>query len=82
PRSLFELLGGMDETLQTCEDCDLWLRMAFSGAEFLRVDKCLALYRMKSGSLSWDPTKIMRDTIRVTTKAQALQMQQGFAAEG
>ncbi|MGO6681413.1 glycosyltransferase [Rhizobium leguminosarum] len=82
PRSLFELLGGMDETLQTCEDWDLWLRMAFAGAEFRRVDKCLAFYRMKSGSLSGDPTKMMRDAIRVTTKAQALQMQQGLAAEG
>lgn len=81
PRSLFELLGGMDETLQTCEDWDLWLRMAFSGAEFRRVDKCLAFYRMKSGSLSGDPTKMMRDAIRVTTKAQALQMQQGLSAE-
>ncbi|TCA20905.1 glycosyltransferase [Rhizobium leguminosarum bv. viciae] len=82
PRSLFELLGGMDETLQTCEDWDLWLRMAFSGAEFRRVDKCLAFYRMKADSLSGDPIKMVRDAIRVTSKAQALQTQQGLSAEG
>lgn len=82
PRRLFELVGGMDESLQTCEDWDLWLRMAFSGAEFRRVDKCLAFYRMKSGSLSGDPKKMVRDAIRVTSKAQALQMQQGLSAGG
>ncbi|MBX5019974.1 glycosyltransferase [Rhizobium lentis] len=82
PRSLFELVGGMDESLQTCEDWDLWLRMAFSGAEFRRIDKCLAFYRMKSGSLSGHPNKMVRDAIHVTSRAQALQMQQGLAAEG
>ncbi|RUM23170.1 glycosyltransferase [Rhizobium vallis] len=82
PKSLFERLKGMDQTLQTGEDWDLWLRMAFSGAEFRRVDKCLAFYRMKAGSLSGDPVKMVRDAVRVTVKAQALQMQQGLSAEG
>ncbi|MBY3498478.1 trifunctional glycosyltransferase/class I SAM-dependent methyltransferase/polysaccharide deacetylase [Rhizobium laguerreae] len=82
PKSLFELLEGMDETLQTGEEWDLWLRMAFAGAEFCHVDKCLAFYRMKAGSLSGDPVKLVRDAVRVTTKAQALQMQQGLSAGG
>lgn len=82
PKSLFEQLGGMDETLQTGEDWDLWLRMAFAGAEFRRVDTCLAFYRMKAGSLSGDPVKMVRDAVRVTTKAQALLRQQGLSAEG
>ncbi|MBB4521224.1 UNVERIFIED_ORG: peptidoglycan/xylan/chitin deacetylase (PgdA/CDA1 family)/GT2 family glycosyltransferase [Rhizobium sophorae] len=82
PKSLFERLGGMDETLQTCEEWDLWLRMAFAGAEFRRVDKCLAFYRMKAGSLSGDPFKLVRDAVAVTTKAEALRVQHGLSAEG
>ncbi|MBX4970151.1 trifunctional glycosyltransferase/class I SAM-dependent methyltransferase/polysaccharide deacetylase [Rhizobium binae] len=82
PKSLFEQVGGMDESLQTCEEWDLWLRMAFAGAEFRRVDACLAFYRVKSGSLSGDPTKLVRDAICVTTKAEALRRQHGLPAEG
>ncbi|ASR11571.1 glycosyltransferase [Rhizobium leguminosarum] len=82
PKSLFERLGGMDETLQTGEEWDLWLRMAFAGAEFRRVDKCLAFYRMKAGSLSGDPFKLVRDAVAVTTKAEALRVQHGLSAEG
>ncbi|SCB61677.1 Polysaccharide deacetylase [Rhizobium aethiopicum] len=82
PTSLFQLLGGMDETLQTGEEWDLWLRMAFAGAEFRRVDKCLAFYRMKAGSLSGDPFKLVRDAVRVTTKAESLRVQHGLEAEG
>ncbi|NKL62365.1 glycosyltransferase [Rhizobium leguminosarum] len=82
PKSLFERLDGMDETLQTGEEWDLWLRMAFAGAEFRRVDKCLAFYRMKAGSLSDDPFKLVRDAVAVTTKAEALRVQHGLSAEG
>ncbi|TAU54258.1 glycosyltransferase [Rhizobium leguminosarum] len=82
PKNLFERLGGMDETLQTGEDWDLWMRMAFAGAEFRRVDECLAFYRMKADSLSGDPFKMVRDAVRVTTKAQALRTQRCLSAEG
>jgi len=74
PKDLFVRLGGMDTELQTCEDWDLWLRIAFAGAEFRQVDQCLAFYRMKAGSLSGDPYKMVRDTIRVTSRAQVLRM--------
>lgn len=82
PKSLFERMGGMDESLQTGEEWDLWLRMAFAGAEFRRVDKCLAFYRMKAGSLSGDPFKLVRDAVRVTTKAEALRLQHGLDVRG
>ncbi|NNH68020.1 trifunctional glycosyltransferase/class I SAM-dependent methyltransferase/polysaccharide deacetylase [Rhizobium laguerreae] len=82
PKSLFERLGGMDETLQTGEEWELWLRMAFAGAEFRRVEQCLAFYSMKAGSLSGDPLKLVRDAVRVTTKAEALRMQEEVSTEG
>lgn len=72
PRSLFDELGGMDTRLATCEDWDLWLRMAFRGAEFRPVAKCLASYRMSTGSLSRDPMKLIRDAVTVTTRAANL----------
>lgn len=75
PKDLFIKLGGMDVELQTCEDWDLWLRMAFAGAAFRQIDQCLAFYRMKPGSLSGDPHKMVRDAVRVTTRAQALGME-------
>ncbi|WP_184400689.1 glycosyltransferase [Rhizobium sp. BK650] len=74
PKELFIRLGGMDVELQTCEDWDLWLRMAFAGAVFRQIDKCLSFYRMKAGSLSGDPRKMVRDAVRVTIRAQALRM--------
>lgn len=82
PKRLFTELGGMDVTLQTCEDWDLWLRMAFAGARFERVDKCLAFYRMKAGSLSSDPIRMMRDAIVVTERARALQVERSLPTQG
>jgi peptidoglycan/xylan/chitin deacetylase (PgdA/CDA1 family)/GT2 family glycosyltransferase/predicted TPR repeat methyltransferase len=79
PRSLFDELGGMDTSLATCEDWDLWLRMAFRGAKFHPVAKCLASYRMRSGSLSRDPMKLVRDAVTVTTRAANLR--RGDASE-
>ncbi|MBB3595805.1 peptidoglycan/xylan/chitin deacetylase (PgdA/CDA1 family)/GT2 family glycosyltransferase/ubiquinone/menaquinone biosynthesis C-methylase UbiE [Rhizobium sp. BK529] len=81
PKDLLVRLGGMDTELQTCEDWDLWLRMAFAGAEFKQVDQCLAFYRMKAGSLSGDPFKMVRDAIRVTTRAQALGVEEKPSAD-
>ncbi|OWV79645.1 glycosyl transferase [Rhizobium sp. R634] len=81
PRSLFKQIGGMDASLQTCEDWDLWLRMAFAEARFQSVDKCLAFYRMKEGSLSADPVKMVRDAVFVTKRAQALQAEHGLPTQ-
>lgn len=81
PRSLFKQVGGMDAALQTCEDWDLWLRMALAGARFERVGKCLAFYRMKAGSLSADAIKMVRDAVFVTKRAEALQSERGLPTQ-
>ncbi|WEX75752.1 glycosyltransferase [Sinorhizobium numidicum] len=80
PRSLFDELGGMDTRLATCEEWDLWLRMAFCGAKFRPVPKCLANYRMRSGSLSRDPMKLVRDAVAVITRAASLRQGDASAA--
>jgi peptidoglycan/xylan/chitin deacetylase (PgdA/CDA1 family)/GT2 family glycosyltransferase len=42
--------GGFDTSLKTCEDWDLWLRIARTGASFVGVPLPLAYYRMRPGS--------------------------------
>ena len=44
--------GLFDTSLQSCEDWDLWLRLAASGGKFVGVEGYFALYRNYSGSLS------------------------------
>jgi glycosyltransferase involved in cell wall biosynthesis len=47
-------LGGFDPSLQTCEDWDLWQRVARTGAVFVGVREELAFYRSRYLSLSTD----------------------------
>ncbi len=51
-RSLVLEVGGFDRSLRTCEDWDLWQRIARAGARFKRVRKTLAFYRMRCDSAS------------------------------
>src|SRR6187549_1158530 len=51
-RDLFNSIGGFDTGLLTCEDWDVWQRLARTGAKFVPADGGLALYRMRATSLS------------------------------
>jgi glycosyltransferase involved in cell wall biosynthesis/SAM-dependent methyltransferase len=51
-RVAFDTFGGFETSLATCEDWDLWQRLARSGVEFASADACLAIYRMRRQSLS------------------------------
>lgn len=52
PRPLLLSVGGFDATLRTCEDWDLWLRLARTGTPFRGTPRALASYRMRPFSLS------------------------------
>jgi glycosyltransferase involved in cell wall biosynthesis len=54
-------LGGFDENLRTCEDWDLWQRVARSGAQLATVPQHLAVYQMRKGSLSTIGAQLMAD---------------------
>lgn len=65
PRRLARAVGGFDPALRTCEDWDLWQRVARTGATFVGVPEPLAFYRMKAGSLSTDLVQMARDGAQV-----------------
>lgn len=68
-RELVLEVGGFDPTLATCEDWDLWLRVARRGARFIGCDAPLAFYRMRDGSLSSDNGRVDGDALVVLQRA-------------
>jgi peptidoglycan/xylan/chitin deacetylase (PgdA/CDA1 family)/SAM-dependent methyltransferase len=64
-RSLVEVVGGFDTSLRTCEDWDLWQRIARTGARFGAVREVLSFYRMRANSVSLDGFQMFVDALRV-----------------
>jgi peptidoglycan/xylan/chitin deacetylase (PgdA/CDA1 family) len=60
-RAAVEAAGGFDPALATCEDWDLWQRLARLGLRFAPVERPLALYRIRPRSLSADWTRMLAD---------------------
>lgn len=60
-RNIVVALGGFDTGLRTCEDWDLWRRVAAAGTRFLPVPEPLAFYRLRPGSLTHDTRQMVRD---------------------
>lgn len=56
--------GCFDEGLVTCEDWDLWQRIARRGARFGLVKDILAVYRMCAGSTMADVEQYLQDAMR------------------
>jgi peptidoglycan/xylan/chitin deacetylase (PgdA/CDA1 family) len=70
-KSLVEAVGGFDTSLRVCEDWDLWLRIARTGARFGAVGEALALYRMRPTSASIDGRQSLADGMRVIMQGHA-----------
>ena len=64
-RDLVQQIGGFDSSLRTCEDWDLWQRVARLGTTFVRCDGETAIYRMRPHSLSRNIEKMLADGLRV-----------------
>ncbi|RWM23875.1 MAG: glycosyltransferase [Mesorhizobium sp.] len=54
-------LGGFDVSLRTCEDWDLWQRLARLGKRWVMVDEPLAFYRTSPNSLTRNSTQMLVD---------------------
>jgi len=64
-RATFEKFGGFDEKLATCEEWDLWQRLARAGAVFAGVEEALTLYRLRPRSLSRNVETLFEDACKV-----------------
>jgi hypothetical protein len=60
--------GLLDETLRTCEDFDMWLRLCCAGAQFAYHHRPLVRYRMRKTSLSHNRAVLAADRLQVLQK--------------
>jgi len=67
-RATVLLVGGFDTTLRTCEDWDLWQRIARTNAKFGYVQEVLALYRVRPESASLDGRRGLDDGLEVIAR--------------
>jgi glycosyltransferase involved in cell wall biosynthesis/peptidoglycan/xylan/chitin deacetylase (PgdA/CDA1 family)/SAM-dependent methyltransferase len=58
-------IGGFDPALRTCEDWDLWQRLAREGLRITAVPEVLADYRLSPASLSCDFERMLQDGLTV-----------------
>ncbi|RUU30670.1 trifunctional glycosyltransferase/class I SAM-dependent methyltransferase/polysaccharide deacetylase [Mesorhizobium sp. M6A.T.Ce.TU.016.01.1.1] len=61
-------LGSFDVSLRTCEDWDLWQRLARLGKNWVMVDEPLAFYRASPNSLSRNSAQMLVDAEIVITR--------------
>jgi peptidoglycan/xylan/chitin deacetylase (PgdA/CDA1 family)/2-polyprenyl-3-methyl-5-hydroxy-6-metoxy-1,4-benzoquinol methylase len=66
-RCVVEAVGGFDPSFRTCEEWDLWQRIARTGLRFEAIPDTLALYRMRPASASMDAGQMLTDGLRVLT---------------
>jgi len=57
--------GAFDPSLRTCEDWDLWQRIARIGITWVRCEGETAIYRMRPHSLSRNVEKMLSDGLKV-----------------
>ena len=62
--------GGFDTSLTTCEEWDLWQRIARMGARFIGIPASLAFYRARRDSLSGDVHRLVKDAARVISQSE------------
>ena len=70
-KALVETAGGFDVTISTCEEWDLWQRIARTGIRFGAVREVLSFYRMRPKSLSRDAHQLFTDAMRVVTQGHS-----------
>jgi glycosyltransferase involved in cell wall biosynthesis len=64
-------VGMFDESMRSCEDFDLWLRIVKNGGRIIYHRRPLALYRRHEGSLSSDRVWMTRNLLAVFEKCVA-----------
>jgi glycosyltransferase involved in cell wall biosynthesis len=67
-RRVYTEIGPFDESMRSNEDYDFWLRAAIAGSEFVRNDRPLGHYRVRTDSLSASNVRMLRGILHVYTK--------------
>ena len=67
-KSVFDTVGGFDETLQSAEDLDYWLFLSGKGITFLHQDKYLTLCRMRKDSMTANSVTMYSNVVAVFEK--------------
>jgi peptidoglycan/xylan/chitin deacetylase (PgdA/CDA1 family) len=70
-RSIVLEVGGFDPSLRTCEDWDLWQRIARTGARFGSIPDALAYYQLRVNSASRNTLQMFADELRVIATAHS-----------
>ncbi|HEX5145635.1 MAG TPA: glycosyltransferase, partial [Conexibacter sp.] len=79
---LVRRVGGFDATLVTCEDWDLWQRVARVGARFAPIPDYIARYRMRVGSASRSGRRMLEDGLLVIERGHGDDPRMASAANG
>jgi len=67
-RSWQERVGLFDENLRSCEDWDMWLRLAEAGCQMVWVDKPVSLYRFHKVQMTRDGHQMTEANFAVLDK--------------
>ena len=70
-RHAVEEVGLFDSGLTTCEDWDLWQRIARTGGRFAHVPEVVALYHLNERSASRDLRQLVADGLVVSRRGHA-----------
>jgi hypothetical protein len=65
-------VGMFEETLRSCEDWDLWIRLVFAGVSVVSVPKIGAYYRDTPGSMSKNRLRMLQTRTEVLFRAHDL----------
>jgi peptidoglycan/xylan/chitin deacetylase (PgdA/CDA1 family) len=67
-RRVLDAAGGFDPSLRTCEDWDLWQRVARVGGRWIHVDMNLSYYRISDHSLTQNVEQMLADAQTVIAR--------------
>ena len=70
-RADFDAVGGFDTRMAQSEDFDFWVRLMLLGGTAHYIDEILGEYRVRPGSASASPGRLLLGNIRAYEKARA-----------
>lgn len=76
-RKMLENVGLFDPMLRSTEDMDFWIRFAWAGAKFARIEDIVACYRRSPNTLTTRKDAMYATRLAVCRKVQAMAKMRG-----